>query len=374
MKKFHPTATTYAQGARTLPGRYYTSPEILVTETERYFLPMWHCVGRASRLTKPGDYFLASVAGESLIIVADDKRIPHAFFNVCRHRGTQICQATSGNAGKVLQCPYHAWTYRTDGSLITAPHMHEVKGFDTKEYGLHTAAIAIWEGFLFVSIAKKPTPFAKEWRVLLDRLSRFDMDKLAIGHRVEYDIRANWKLVFQNYNECLHCPTIHPKLSAVLPYTSGANDLTRGPFLGGYMDIREPNQTATMTGKYCGPLISTSIPAEDLRRAYYYTFMPNMLLSIHPDYVNYYLVEPIDAARTRVTSEWLFPEATLAKKKSRIADAIEFWDMTNRQDWDIIERSQLGISSRRYVPGPYSPRESIPAAWDAEYMRRMKSR
>src|ERR1051326_6241750 len=101
-------------------------------------------------------------------------------------------------------------------------------------------------------------------------LSRFGMAGLRAGHRVTYDVRANWKLVFQNYSECLHCPVIHPELSNVLPYQSGANDLIEGPFLGGYMEIMAPNESATMSGRACGRLVSASLGADDRRRAYYY--------------------------------------------------------------------------------------------------------
>jgi phenylpropionate dioxygenase-like ring-hydroxylating dioxygenase large terminal subunit len=177
--------------------------------------------------------------------------------------------------------------------------------------------------------------------------------------------------VFQNYSECLHCPTIHPKLATVLPYQSGANDLTEGPFLGGYMEITPPNRSATMSGAPAGALVSPSLPEADRRRAFYYTLMPNLFLSLHPDYVNYYLVHPVSPIRTRIESEWLFHPDTIRDGSKNIRDAIEFWDLTNRQDWDIVEQSQLGISSRRYETGPYSARESIPAAWDREYLRWM---
>jgi Rieske 2Fe-2S family protein len=249
--------------------------------------------------------------------------------------------------------------------------MHEVEGFDKAEYSLHEAAIAEWEGFLFVNIDRAPALFDATWSIMRERLVRFGLANLVPGHRVRYDVRANWKLVFQNYSECLHCPTIHPKLATVLPYQSGANDLTEGPFLGGYMEIKAPNESATMSGRACGRLVSDDVPEGDRRRAYYYTLMPNLLLSIHPDYVNYYLVQPITENRTVVDSEWLFHPDTLSKREGNIRDAIEFWDLTNRQDWDIVARSQLGIASRRYEPGPYSPRESIPAAWDREYLRLM---
>jgi Rieske 2Fe-2S family protein len=354
-----------------MPGEFYTSPNILDQEIEMIFARHWSCVGRASRLARPGDYFLAKVAGESIIVVRDGQRAPRAFFNVCRHRGTRVCQEESGHFTETIQCPYHAWTYGIDGRLVGAPQMQDVEGFDKRDYPLHAAAIAEWEGFLFVSIAREPRPFDAVWAPMRGRLARFGLPGLRVGHRVVYDVAANWKLVFQNYSECLHCPTIHPKLASVLPYTSGANDLTEGPFLGGYMEIKAPNESATMSGRACGRLVSGDIPEGDRHRGYYYTLMPNLLLSLHPDYVNYYLVHPVSPTRTIVESEWLFHPDTLEDSASNIQDAIEFWDLTNRQDWDIVERSQLGIASRRYAPGPYSPRESMPAAWDREYLRTM---
>jgi phenylpropionate dioxygenase-like ring-hydroxylating dioxygenase large terminal subunit len=371
MATFHRTTTTYRPGSRTLPGAYYTAPGILAEEKERIHARAWNCVGRAARLAEPGDYFLRTIADESIIVTRDRQGAVHAFFNVCRHRGTRIVREESGRLGETIQCPYHAWTYGTDGRLICAPHMQDVEGFDKADYPLHPAAIAEWEGFLFVSLAEEPEPFARAWAPMLKRLERYGLGDLKVGHQVRYDVRANWKLVFQNYSECLHCPTIHPKLATVLPYQSGANDLTEGAFLGGYMQIKAPNESATMSGRACGRLVNDALPADDRHRAFYYTLMPNLLLSLHPDYVNYYLVSPLASDRTLVESEWLFHPDTLADPHSRIQDAIEFWDLTNRQDWDIVERSQLGVASRRYVPGPYSMRESIPAAWDREYLRQM---
>jgi Rieske 2Fe-2S family protein len=371
MTTFHRTATTHVAGSRTLPGEFYTSPDVLVEEKQRILARSWNCVGRASRLAAPGDYFLRAVADESIIVLRDAQGVLRALFNVCRHRGTRICVEPSGRFADTIQCPYHAWTYGTDGRLVGAPHMQDAEGFDKTRYPLHAAAIAEWEGFLFVNLAEQPEPFSAAWGPMLRRLERFGLPGLRVGHQVAYDVSANWKLVFQNYSECLHCPTIHPKLATVLPYLSGANDLTEGPFLGGYMELKPPNESATMSGRACGRMVSAQLPEDDHRRAFYYTLMPNLLLSLHPDYVNYYLVTPLAPDRTRVESEWLFHPDTLEDPKSNVRDAVDFWDLTNRQDWDIVERSQRGIASRRYAPGPYSPRESMPAAWDREYLRQM---
>lgn len=374
MSPFQRTVDSYRQGAHTMPRERYTSPQIFTEEMERIFANNWVCAGRASAFAKPGDYQLREVAGESLILVRDRTGDLHAFFNICRHRGTQLCRESTGQLSETIQCPYHAWTYSLDGRLIGAPHMNEVEGFDKKDFPLHEAAVAEWEGFVFVNISRNPQPFADWFAPILHRLARFELSTLKVGHYVRYDVAANWKLIFQNYSECLHCPMIHPELSVVLPYTSGANDLTSGPFLGGFMEIRPPNESATLTGRSCGRLVSDHLAGDDTRRAYYYTFMPNMALSIHPDYVNFYMLTPVSVDRTIVETQWMFNPANEGDPKFNPRDAIDFWDVTNRQDWDICEQSQIGISSRRYQPGPYSPRESIPAAWDAEYLRMMGER
>jgi Rieske 2Fe-2S family protein len=370
MTSFVHTAGSFKQGARTLPGEFYTSPEIFREETERLFARQWVCVGRADRLERPGDFFVRSVAGESLIFLRDRGGTLRGFFNVCRHRGTRLCAQDSGHLSETIQCQYHAWTYTTDGRLIGAPHMQDVLGFDKADYPLHQAAISEWEGFLFVNLARDPDPFEASHAVLLRRFSRFGLHQLKTGHRVTYDVGANWKLIFQNYNECLHCPVIHPELSARMPYQSGANDLTEGPFLGGYMVISEPALSVTLSGGAAAMPIA-AMPEEDRRRAYYYSLQPNLLLSIQPDYVNYYTLWPVSPVETRVESEWMFHPEAFDRADFNPQDAIEFWDLTNRQDWRITEEGQLGISSRRYTPGPYSTRESVPAAWDEAYLRLM---
>jgi len=371
MATFQRTVESYRQGARTLPREHYTSEELFAEERERIHAQHWNCVGRTSAFATPGDYVVREVAGESLILVRDRGGELHAFFNICRHRGTQLCNAASGQFSETIQCPYHAWTYGLDGRLVGAPHMNEVEGFEKRDYPLHEAAVAEWEGFVFVNLARDPQPFDEWFAPMIGRLTRFALPSLVTGHRVRYEVKANWKLVFQNYSECLHCPMIHPELNAVMPYTSGANDLTAGPFLGGYMEIREPHESATMSGRACGRLVNESLEGDDRRRAYYYTLMPNMALSIHPDYANFYLLTPVSVDTTIVETEWMFNPVNEGDPAFNPKDAIEFWDITNRQDWDICERNQLGVRSSRYEPGPYSPRESVPAAWDAEYLRLM---
>ena len=372
MSTFLRTVESYQSGARTLSRPYYTSPDIFAAEAERVFAREWICVGREESIAEPGAYMLAEVAGESLIVVRDRGGVVHAFYNVCRHRGTRLCEASSGRFSQTIQCPYHAWTYRLDGRLTGAPHMDEVDGFDKADYPLHEASLGSWEGFLFVNLASDHEPFEEAFAPLVGRFARFNLARLRTVRRIDYDVRANWKLVLQNYNECLHCPTIHPELTTKLPYTSGANDLIEGPFLGGYMEIKAPHESATMSGRACA-LPLGELPEEDRARAYYYSLFPSMMLSIHPDYAVFYRVHPTGPMESRVVCEWMVNPDAPAAEGYNIEDAEEFWDRTNRQDWHICEQSQLGVRSRVYEPGPYSARESIPAAWDRRYLEAMSA-
>ena len=182
-------------------------------------------------------------------------------------------------------------------------------------------------------------------------------------------MRANWKLIFQNYSDCYHCPLVHPALSKLTPYDSAENDLCEGPFLGGFMPITRGN-SLTMSGNACALPVGDN-KEEDAHRVFYYSIFPNMLLSLHPDYVMVHQIWPQSPQRVLIFCDWFFHPDAFGRSDFHPNDAIEFWDMTNRQDWHVCELSQQGISSRAYQPGPYSPRESIPAAWDREYLRAM---
>jgi glycine betaine catabolism A len=370
MPAFRKTAETFASGARTMPQRYFVSPEVFAEEREKIFSRQWVLVGHLSQIPKAGDYLVQEVAGDSLIVLRDKNAVVRGFYNVCRHRGTRLKEHACGHVA-AIQCPYHAWTYGLDGKLIGAPHMDDVPGFDKAEHSLHTVNLALWEGFIFVNLAKKPMPLEEWFAPLAGKFSHWNMSILRSAKRIEYDVRANWKLMFENYSECYHCPGVHPMLSKVSPYDSAENDLCEGPFLGGFMSITR-GAGLTMSGRACAlPVGGTN--AADSQRVFYYSIFPNMLLSLHPEYVMVHQLWPQSPERTLILCDWFFhPDAAGVSDPSyNPNDAIEFWDMTNKQDWHVCELSQRGIASRAYQPGPYSPRESIPAAWDREYLRQM---
>jgi glycine betaine catabolism A len=370
---FRKTAEPFASGAKTLPQRYFVSPEVLAEEEEKIFLKHWLLVGHQSQIPAAGDYFVQETAGESVIIARDRSGVVRGFYNVCRHRGTRLCEDPEGHSS-TIQCPYHAWTYGLDGRLIGSPHMDEVPGFDRSQYSLHPVNLGLWEGFIFVNLDDDAVPLEEWFAALAGKFSHWNFPALKSVKRVEYDVQANWKLMFENYSECYHCPGVHPMLSKVSPYDSAENDLTEGPFLGGFMRINK-GKSLTMSGEACalpvaGPEQEQEQEGKD--RVFYYSIFPNMLLSMHPEYVMVHQLWPQSPDRTLIVCDWFFhPDAT-ERDDFRPEDAIEFWDVTNKQDWHVCELSQQGIASRAYEPGPYSSRESIPAAWDREYLRRMK--
>jgi glycine betaine catabolism A len=366
---FRKTTETFLAGAKTLPQRYFISPEIFATEQAEIFSRQWVLVGHQSQIAKAGDYFVREVAGESIIIVRDQKGEAHGFYNVCRHRGTRLCEEEAGHSS-AIQCPYHAWTYGLDGRLVGAPHMDKVQGFDKAELSLRAVELALWEGFIFVNLADAPVPLEEAFAPLAGKFDHWNLQKLRSAKRIEYNVRANWKLIFENYSECYHCPGVHPALQKLTPYDLAENDLCEGPFLGGFMPITK-GHSLTMTGNACALPVG-DIKAEDHDRVFYYSIFPNMLLSMHPDYVMVHQLWPQSPERTLIHCDWFFHPEAFDRSDFQPNDAVEFWDMTNKQDWHVCELSQQGIASRAYQPGPYSPRESIPAAWDREYLRRMR--
>jgi Rieske 2Fe-2S family protein len=325
---------------------------------DRFFFSRWVCVGRDEQVAKPGDYFLAEVAGESVIVTREGSGALRAHYNVCRHRGTRMCTAQSGSfANGRIRCPYHAWTYGLDGGLVVAPHMEP--DFVRADYPLHAVAIDSWQGHLFLNFSKTPVSLGEQLASLTETFAAWNMGELSMRKRIAYDVRANWKLIVANYNECLHCPVLHPALNRLTDYMGADNVAPSPAFVGGSMGFKPGVKTMSMDGQRRRAYLP-GLRDEQLQQVAYYAIFPNLLLSLHPDYMMTHTLWPRAVDRTEIVCEFHFhPDET-----GPIDDAIDFWDLTNREDWHISELSQLGISSRAYTPGPYSRREELLHAFD----------
>jgi Rieske 2Fe-2S family protein len=353
----------------TLPARYYTDPTVFREEIESFYFGSWICAGRDAAIPNTGDYFLREIAGESLIIVRDAALGVRAHYNVCRHRGTRMCTSPQGNMERI-QCPYHGWTYGLDGRLLGAPHM-DGADFSREDYPLHSAQTAVWDGHLFLHMGRDPEPLSGQLGYLPERFAAWRMQDLRLHRRIEYEVKANWKLLILNYNECLHCPFVHPVLNRLTDYAGADNEPPSPNYIGGAMGFRGDAETMSVDGKRRRDYLP-GLGAEDRRKVQYYAIYPNLLLSLHPDYMMVHTLWPQAVDLTKIVCEWHFHPSELAKTDFFADDAIEFWDATNREDWKISEQAQAGIQSRVYSPGPYSEREGLLHAFDEVVRRRTR--
>jgi glycine betaine catabolism A len=354
---------------QTLPSRWYSDEKIFRLEKERVFAREWICVGREEDLAAPGDFRLLDVVGESILLVRNRLGALKAFYNVCRHRGAQLCRTAGAaptpgmavqggvTAARSIVCPYHQWAYDLDGRLIAAPHMAEVLGFDKSAINLYPVGVESWGGFVFLHLTPAAAkPFAAELGEIALRTVRYPLAALRVGHSIEYQVAANWKAICENYNECYHCGGVHPELCAVVPAFriagGGALDWSRGI----------PHREGAYTFTHSGTTQRRAFPALDADERSRHkgeVIYPNLFISLACDHVAAFILRPRSAERTDITCHFLFEPQEISKPDFNPNDTVEFWDITNRQDWAICESVQRGMGSRVHTHGYYAPMEDF---------------
>ncbi|MEJ2603936.1 MAG: aromatic ring-hydroxylating dioxygenase subunit alpha [Gammaproteobacteria bacterium] len=355
--------------ARTPPGWIFHDPALYERELEEIFRSMWLVACHHTRLAAPGDFLVVDVGPESVILVRDKAGRARAFHNVCRHRGTRVVTEGSGHC-RMFRCPYHNWAYGLDGELIAAPTMEEVPGFDRRHYPLREVRLESMQGFLFINLDEDAQPLREAFSDF-PALSRYAAQTLQPAGRHEYEVAANWKLVCENYNECYHCSLAHPQLHRVTTYEAfPEHDVTGRNFNGGPMGIKDGCNTLTVSGVTENPPLP-GLDEQEKRLVHYFNVYPNFLYSLAPDYVMAHYLWPRGPGSVYIETEWFCSPEQMADPAFDPQDAIDFWDMTNRQDWSLCENAQLGLASSGHVPGPYHPSESGVHAFDQWYVRRM---
>jgi Rieske 2Fe-2S family protein len=357
-------------GAFTLPARYYTDPALFEREMEAIHYRSWLFAGRADELPGPGSFVRRQFGRADVLVVRGDDATVRAFHNSCRHRGTLLCAEREGRFSGSIQCRYHAWTYGLDGALRAAPHMDRVRDFREQDYPLVGLQVAEWDGNLFVNLSQTPSPFAEHLAGLDQRFRPYRMRELRRGARRVYRVEANWKLVIQNYSECLHCPIAHPQLGKLSHYLSGDNEAPQPSYLGGRMELKDGIASMTMDGS-SNRACFAELSEADRRSVHYYALLPNLLLNLHPDYVMTYALWPLAVDRTEIVCDWHFHPGEMAKPDFEPEGAVEFWDVTNRQDWLLSDLAQKGIGSLGYRQGPFSYREDLLPALDRWLLARL---
>lgn len=350
-----------------MPAEAYTSPEVLAWERRHLFAGSWTCLGRVADLFPDGERPVRQRAvrvGDLSALVAHDPAAGQPvrmFSNTCRHRGHELLPDGGSSDRRKVTCPYHGWTYDLGGRLVGAPGFKGVESFDPAEHGLVELPVRVWEGWVFAhaahDVGSPDVPsFEDHVGELATVLASYDVGRLVVGERHTYEVRANWKVIAENYHECYHCPLIHPELCQVTPPTSGDNYDLPGSWVGGSMVLREGMRTMSLTGE----LAATPLPRAPLGTVEYVHLLPNLLVSAHPDYVMTHRMVPLAPDRTWVECSWLVLPGEDGAAPAPTA-AAEFWDLTNKQDWAACESVQRGLASPHFRPGPFAPNEDAVA-------------
>jgi phenylpropionate dioxygenase-like ring-hydroxylating dioxygenase large terminal subunit len=338
-----------------LPRDAYVSNEVFVWEQQNLFEGGWICIGRSEEMPNPADQRAVSVGRSGVFLMRDQRGTLRAFANACRHRGHELlpCGLPAVNRAIVV-CPYHAWSYRLDGTLRMTPG-YSSDTFDVSSHGLVQLACAEWHGWIFVDASGEASPIHEHVAGLEELVAPYEPERLVTKGRHEYVVAANWKILNENYQECYHCPMIHPELCTVSPPQSGANYLhpSEGAWVGGWMELRDGMDTMSLDGRSSGTIFR-GLEGEARRHVEYLAVFPNLLMSLHPDYVMTHLLTPLGPDRTHVVCSWAFSPEDAEREDFDPSFGVDFWDVTNRQDWLACESVQRGLSSPHAIPGPMS--------------------
>jgi Rieske 2Fe-2S family protein len=350
-----------------LPPRFYSSADVFRLEAERIFFEQWFCVGRADQIPAQGDYLHVVVAGESVLVLRGRDNELRGFYNVCRHRGSRLVGTpqlpdaatpeaiSSGRVAGAVTCPYHAWSYNLDGTLRAAPYVRFDETCPKDGFSLVPIHLDQWGGFIFLNLTRQtPPPLLEQLAEPARRLGRYPLQDLRRGAQLVYDVRANWKVLMENYNECYHCGPVHPELCALVPAFR-----ERG---GAGLDWDDgiPHRAGAWTFTLTGTSTRAPFPGlTDKEKTHHKGEIcyPNLLLSVAAEHVAAFTLWPIQPDLTRIACEFLFHVSETTRPDFDPKDVVDFWDIVNRQDWRICESVQDGMRSRGFRGAFYSPME-----------------
>ncbi len=371
-----------------LPRPFYHDDLLYQAEMEAIWRHDWLFAGHSCQIQNPGDYFLYDVEGDSVIIIRADDGQVNAFFNVCRHRGSVICQEPQGSVRRFV-CPYHQWTYDRSGRLLLQNGMQE--GLDKSQLGLHPAHAREVEGMIFISLAHEPVDFNPVAAAIAPVAKPQGLGRGKVAKMMDFDVESNWKLVWENNRECYHCNVNHPqyikanfdhynaddtiprvaerlkavttrlefKLSALGMTVRDETGMTefpdpdhgiwyaanRTPLVEGYVsESMDGKQVAPLMGDYTDPDVGT------LR----IRSLPNFWIHASCDHSVAVRLTPNGLAHTSIRMIWLVDSKAEEGRDYDLEKLIPFWLLTAEQDWKICANQQRGVSSHAYTPGPLS--------------------
>jgi phenylpropionate dioxygenase-like ring-hydroxylating dioxygenase large terminal subunit len=319
-----------ATANRTLPWSWYSDPTVLGLEQERIFGRYWQYAGHVAQIAKPGSFSATTVGHLPVVLVRDQRSRLRAFLNVCRHRGSLVCDGSGQR--ETLQCPYHAWTYALDGTLIAAPRTDREQGFDNSDFGLVALEVDTWGPFVFVN----PDPGATSLREFLGELPDLlaadgvDVDALSFHRRAETEYAANWKVCVENYLECYHCSVAHPSFAKAIDVAPDAYSLEARPSL--LSQFGPPRNGG-------GGIYDA---AGEIARGQFHLLFPNTAINVMPGRLNFSIgpIIPLTPDRTYRYLDYFFAPGT---DEAWIADYIALDDQVGAEDRGLVERVHAGM-------------------------------
>jgi Rieske 2Fe-2S family protein len=339
------------QPASTIPSHWYFDAEHYERELRAVWYREWVCVGREEDLERAGDYFIAEI-GDQRIIVTQTEDGPRAFHNTCRHRGARICTSSTGRFrnGRII-CPYHTWTYSLDGELIATPHRLDSGSFKSDQLSLYGVHLDTWRGFIFLNLADKPeTPLLDQLGPEAGIVSNWPLEDMRSVHQVTKPIASNWKIYWENYSECYHCPRVHPSLCRIMPVyrlgTAESNDIP------GWTRADDGDaETWSADGKSTLPLLEGLSEAERNTIVTFASFTAGMYVVAHRDYVRTVRLVPRGPEEVDLVIDWLLPSAYADIDEDKLRPIIDFPTQVISEDGEMCELNQKGLHSLRHERG-----------------------
>lgn len=347
----------------TLPSHFYFDPAHYAHELSAIWNREWLYVCRSSAVADPLSFRTFEIGDQKILLVRGDDAILRAFHNTCRHRGSILCREPHGKLrSKVISCPYHQWSYTLKGELRRAPSIALPDGFDPADYPLYDVAVSEWRGFVFINLAGKDAgPFDRAFGREAAYLDHWPLEDLVVGHSATKLIQCNWKIFWENYNECLHCPGIHPDLSKLVPIYSRSLMAERDdPNWAAQADTDDPKlkgglrfgaETWSMNGFAHANRFPDLTEEERRAGATFATALPTAFIVAHVDYVRIVRMRPMGPEQTELQAEWLFPPATLADPAFDLANIVDFAVQVMAEDGEACEINQAGLKSARHAHG-----------------------
>ena len=342
--------------AESLPPVCYVDEVLFEREMARGFRGGWVSVGRLDNLVVPGDYLALDVGATPLLLLLDSSHQLRAFANTCRHRGMRLLPPGRGRCERIV-CPFHAWTYGLDGALLTAPRMDGAVDFCNADYGLVAVPAASRAGFAFVNVDGAAAPI-DAWLGDFEAVHRpWRLDDLITASSREFEVRCNWKIFLEVFNEYYHLQKVHPGTFSVYYASPDPLDKVTGNFSTQFGEHRGVSSTGKVDDgtQPLPPLPGLS--GRNLLGTRYSWVYPNLTFAASIDAVWIFEAMPLAPALTRVNMTVCFPQASVeqADFATKLSAYERRMEAGLAEDIPVIETQQQGLSSSLARAGRYSP-------------------